>query len=118
MVNAASLENLKKGNRFKPGNRANPTGAPKHKIFRDTAIEWLNSDDNRRLQIIARLAKTKPDFLVQLIDGKLVDTQVIADASGDNLDNVIDALARLRAKKQAEQNAGVVVVPPGQSKPL
>ena len=80
-------------------------------------MEWLAADESRRYAIIARLAKTRPEFLAQLVDGKLVDTQVITDASGDNLDNVIDALARLKARKQAETNGGVAIIPDAPTKP-
>ena len=117
-TNPNSLENLKKGKRFEKGKAPISPGRPKTQIFRQTAIEWLDADDSRRFQIITNLAKTRPDFFAQLVDGKLVETQVIADASGDGLDNLIDALARLKARKQAETNGGVAIVPDAPTKPV
>ena len=85
---------------FKPGVSGNPGGRPKTGLFREEALKFLAAHPKERLGIIKRLAKTKPDFLVQLVDGKLVETSVKVDASSQELDNVIDALARWKAQKQ------------------
>lgn len=95
-MNPKSLKNLKQQKGF----TGNPGGRPKTSTFRAAAIEWLEAEPSRRTQIIQYLAENKPDFLVQLVDGKLVETSVKVDATGDQLENVIDALTRYKAKRQ------------------
>lgn len=96
--NPASLANLRPQKPNEPSH--NPGGRPKTGIFREEALRYLAAHPDQRQAIIERLIKTKPDFLVQLVDGKLVETTVKVDAGGQELDNVIDALARWKAKRQ------------------
>ena len=90
---------------FKKGQCANPGGRPKTKLFREAAVEWLDADKKRRVKIIEDLAKHKPDFLVQLVDGKLVETHINADATG-NMDALIDRLTQLKRQRQAQTGDG------------
>jgi hypothetical protein len=80
-VSAKSLANLKQEKGF----TGNPGGRPKTATFRLAALEWLAADPKRRIRILEKLAKTKPEFFVQLVDGKLTDTVTLQNADGSNL---------------------------------
>ena len=79
------IKNIPKGVRFGEGQPNNKGGRPKTAIFRTEALKYLEANPDQRLAIIKRLIKTKPEFLVQLVDGKLVDTVNLQNPDGTGI---------------------------------
>lgn len=94
VIHPNSLANLKPVRAGEPAPKG--AGRPKTKLFKEAALEWLREDPQRRVDIIERLAVDKPDFLVQLVDGKLMDTSVSLNLSvSDQSKLLASQIARL-----------------------